>query len=138
MPSPGRQAVALRALEQAEAAPLAAVEALGALSLARGETLVGARLAGLADRTRAAQSGLDVEGWSRKLEELFVVPSVRGRGIGSSLLDAMVGSLGALGVNALHLMVRPDNDRARELYEKRGFQTAPRIMMTKRLASGRV
>lgn len=63
-----------------------------------------------------------------------MVPSARGRGIGSSLLDAMVDSLRASGVNALHLMVRPDNERARALYKKRGFQVAPRIMMTRRLA----
>jgi ribosomal protein S18 acetylase RimI-like enzyme len=38
-------------------------------------------------------------------------------------------------VNAVHLMVRPDNERARSLYLSRGFREAPRIFMTKRLVA---
>ncbi len=60
---------------------------------------------------------------------------MRGRGLGRRLLDATMQQLRERNVNAVHLMVRPDNERARSLYLSRGFREAPRIFMTKRLVA---
>lgn len=82
-----------------------------------------------------ATYGYDLEFGGRDafITELFVEESVRGRGLGRRLLDATVQQLRERNVNAVHLMVRPDNARARSLYLGRGFREAPRILMTKRL-----
>lgn len=79
-----------------------------------------------------ATFGYDLEfaGPDAFITELFVEPLSRGRGLGRALLDAMIGHLRLSGTNAVHLMVRPENERARALYAGRGFRLAPRIMMT--------
>lgn len=98
----------------------------------------------LVARERASQAivgygvatlGYDVEfaGHDAFITDLYVEKRVRGRGIGQALLDAMVDGLGERGVKAAHLMVRPENERARALYEERGFKTVPRLLMTKPL-----
>jgi len=48
---------------------------------------------------------------------------------------ATFGYVRLCNTNAVHLMVRPENERARSLYESCGFQVTPRIMMTKHLVS---
>jgi ribosomal protein S18 acetylase RimI-like enzyme len=80
-----------------------------------------------------ATLGYDVEfaGHDAFITDLYVEHRLRGRGIGQALLDALVHSLKERGVMAAHLMVRPENDRARALYEARGFKTVPRMVMTK-------
>jgi ribosomal protein S18 acetylase RimI-like enzyme len=80
-----------------------------------------------------ATFGYDLEfaGRDAFITELFVEPASRGRGVGRALLDAMIERLRGCGVRAVHLMVRPENERARSLYESIGFSVAPRIMMTK-------
>ncbi|WP_433343851.1 N-acetyltransferase family protein [Streptomyces sp. CA-253872] len=51
---------------------------------------------------------------------LAVVPGQRGRGVGGALLDALVLAAAAAGGAALSLSVE-DGNRARRLYEGRGF-----------------
>jgi ribosomal protein S18 acetylase RimI-like enzyme len=82
-----------------------------------------------------ATFGYDLEfaGADAFITELFVESSFRGRGLGRELLDALVESLRSSGTKAVHLMVRPENERARSLYDGRGFRAVPRVMMTKRL-----
>jgi ribosomal protein S18 acetylase RimI-like enzyme len=70
------------------------------------------------------------EGW---LTELYLVPAARGRGLGRSLLEAVVASARAAGVRALHLSVRPDNAPAVALYRKSGFQPWQRLPFTRKL-----
>jgi ribosomal protein S18 acetylase RimI-like enzyme len=57
------------------------------------------------------------------IDELYVKPSHRNRGISTSLFDAVVGdrSLWPECPVALELEVTPDNARARALYERLGF-----------------
>ena len=58
-----------------------------------------------------------------EVDELFVRPSMRGRGCGTALFDAIVGgSFGAF--VGIALGVAPNNPRARRLYERVGFQVA--------------
>lgn len=84
-----------------------------------------------------ATFGYDIEfaGRDAFVTELFVDSAERGRGLGRRLLEATLEHLRQNGVNAAHLMVRPENDRARSLYESHGFHVSPRIMMTKSLTS---
>lgn len=56
------------------------------------------------------------------LDELYIVPSARGRGLGAqtlALLDAEARTLGAV---MMHLGVEPHNDRVLRLYERHGFR----------------
>lgn len=55
------------------------------------------------------------------LDGLCVVPEARGRGVGTALLEAMAQEGRARGYPALRLDVVDTNDRARALYERRGF-----------------
>lgn len=58
------------------------------------------------------------------IDELYVKPSHRGRGISTRLFDAVTNdrSLWPLRPVALELEVAPDNARARALYERLGFR----------------
>lgn len=60
------------------------------------------------------------------LDELYVREKVRGRGMVSEALAALVRALSGQGIKAMHLEVDNDNDRARALYERMGFQSRNR------------
>lgn len=74
---------------------------------------------------------LEFAGPDAFVTELFVVPEQRGRGLGNRLLRAITTRMRAAGAGALHLLVRPENQSARRLYERAGFQAVPRLMMTR-------
>jgi ribosomal protein S18 acetylase RimI-like enzyme len=82
-----------------------------------------------------ATFGYDVEfaGRDAFVTELFVSPAERGRGLGRRLLASVVEALRARDTKAVHLMVRPENERARSLYAGAGFVASPRIMLTREL-----
>jgi len=78
-------------------------------------------------------------GWSLEyggrdafVDELFVSPSHRGRGLGRRALEAIDEACRELGVRALHLEVEKGNFPAAELYRQRGFQDHDRRLMTRR------
>jgi len=85
-----------------------------------------------------ATFGYDIEfaGRDAFVTELFVDAASRGRGLGRRLLESTLEHLRQRNVNAAHLVVRPENQRARSLYESHGFEVSPRILMTKQLTSG--
>ena len=56
-----------------------------------------------------------------ELANLAVAEGVRGKGVGSTLLDRALADAEANGVEALFLEVRFSNDRAFHLYRSRGF-----------------
>ncbi|SMR72966.1 Acetyltransferase (GNAT) family protein [Aliiroseovarius halocynthiae] len=67
------------------------------------------------------------------LDELYVRERVRGRGMGSEALAALVRALSGQGITAMSLEVDTDNDRVRALYERMGFQSRNRYhLMTHR------
>lgn len=53
------------------------------------------------------------------LEELYVVPNRRGKGIGGALLDTAIDLARELGANHLELTTGEDDTEARALYESR-------------------
>lgn len=55
------------------------------------------------------------------VDELYLLESCRGRGLGKAALDAAAREATALGVVALHLEVGTENAKARKLYEAAGF-----------------
>ncbi|RKF15118.1 GNAT family N-acetyltransferase [Roseovarius spongiae] len=79
-------------------------------------------------------------GWSLEfggldgfLDEIYIRPGVRGRGIGTEILGALPKALAGAGLKALHLEVRRDNARARALYEKLRFEPREHnMLMTRR------
>jgi len=79
--------------------------------------------------------GYDLEYGGRDafLTELFVRPAQRGRGIGHQALAAAEDAARSGGAHALHLLVRHDNAEALRLYDRAGYRTEPRAVMTKDL-----
>ena len=78
---------------------------------------------------------LEFGGLDAVIDELFVRPGVRGRGIGTEVLLSLSRALGGAGVQALHLEVDRDNEAGRRLYEKTGFRAQDRyVLMTRPLS----
>jgi ribosomal protein S18 acetylase RimI-like enzyme len=66
------------------------------------------------------------------IDELYVRPASRGRGLGARAVATAEAAARRLGVRAVHLEVDTGNDRARRLYERSGFALRRRYhLMTK-------
>jgi ribosomal protein S18 acetylase RimI-like enzyme len=65
------------------------------------------------------------------VDELYVVPDARGRGVGSAALKFVMNEARMQGLRALHLEVMPGNERALELYQRHGFDDTRRHLMNK-------
>ena len=72
-------------------------------------------------------------GKSAWLEELYVTPAARGRGIGTELLRAALRTATEAGAVAVDLEVDIDHDRAARLYAREGFTSLPRARWVRRL-----
>src|ERR1700722_11803049 len=75
---------------------------------------------------------LEYRGKGAWIDELFVEPDYRQRGIGAYLLDLAESASHEHGAQFLHLEVGHGN-RAIELYRRRGFVDHNRYLLTKRL-----
>ncbi|MEX0366261.1 MAG: GNAT family N-acetyltransferase [Ruegeria sp.] len=56
------------------------------------------------------------------VDEIYIRPGVRGRGIATEVLLALPRALASAGVKALHLEVGADNTVAQRLYQRAGFR----------------
>lgn len=56
-----------------------------------------------------------------QLDELYVVPELRGSEIGTRLLNHAIDTLSARGVGEMHINVDEVDDGARRFYERHGF-----------------
>lgn len=65
------------------------------------------------------------------LDELYLLPRFRGRGIGTKAVEYCIEEAGSFGVKALHLEVEMKNEPAFSLYKRMGFKEHPRRLMTK-------
>jgi len=76
---------------------------------------------------------LEWDGRDAFLTELFLVPHVRGHGLGRQAMAHAEAVAREHGARALHLMVRDENVVARRLYARQGYVSPPRIFLTKPL-----
>lgn len=77
---------------------------------------------------------LEMGGMDAFVDEIYLRPAVRGRGIASEILISLPKALAQAGVRALHLEVDRDNEAAARLYTRAGFKARDRYMlMSKRL-----
>ena len=63
------------------------------------------------------------------VDELFIRPPVRGRGIASEVLIALPRTLAEAGIRALHLEVDRDNQPAQRLYGRARFHPRERYLL---------
>jgi ribosomal protein S18 acetylase RimI-like enzyme len=112
-------------------APVQPAQVLATLAKLRDERHRGRALVCEADGHTAAYALL-IAFWSNELggevchiDELFVAPAYRGRGLATNLFAALTGDEQHLWPGkpvALALEVSPANERARALYERLGFR----------------
>jgi ribosomal protein S18 acetylase RimI-like enzyme len=74
---------------------------------------------------------LEFHGRDAFVDELYVRPSHRRRGLGAAALRLSEAACREHGVHALHLEVDGANDPARALYRRWGFDEHARHLMTK-------
>ena len=67
------------------------------------------------------------------LDELYVVPAARGRGVGRALLDTACSEASRRGCLAVELEVDRAHGRAEGLYERAGFIPLPRARWSRAL-----
>lgn len=67
------------------------------------------------------------------LEELYIIKSYRNKGIGKLAMEFVLQRTKILGMNAVNLEVEIHNEPAKILYQKRGFESYKRILMTKKI-----
>ena len=68
------------------------------------------------------------------IDEIYVRPGVRGRGMASEVLISLPKALAQAGVRALHLEVDREDEKTKRLYAKAGFATRDRyVLMTRTL-----
>ena len=70
---------------------------------------------------------IEFQGRDAFVDELFIERAARGQGIGTAVLERVQSLAAELGVVALHLEVALDNDHARRLYRKLGFESRERF-----------
>ncbi|MGR3414712.1 GNAT family N-acetyltransferase [Pseudooceanicola nanhaiensis] len=77
---------------------------------------------------------LEMGGMDGFLDEIYIRPGVRGRGIGSEVLQNLPKALAGAGLKALHLEARRDDPRIEGFYRRNKFELRPdTVSMTRRL-----
>jgi ribosomal protein S18 acetylase RimI-like enzyme len=77
---------------------------------------------------------LEHGGKSAWLDELYVLPEYRGRGVGSMLVGKVIEAAKKEGCKAIDLEVEEDHRRAERLYERKGFERLTRSRWAKSLS----
>ena len=77
--------------------------------------------------------GIEYGGTDAFVDDLYLVPGARGRGLGASAMARLEEEARAMGLAALFLVVDPENLPARRLYDRRGFEGTRWLLMAKRL-----
>lgn len=80
---------------------------------------------------------LEFGGMDGFIDEFYVRRGVRGRGVGSEVLGALVPQLEANGLRALHLEAAAEKPRLRQLYKRAGFRLREDFHLMTRVARSR-
>jgi ribosomal protein S18 acetylase RimI-like enzyme len=76
---------------------------------------------------------LEMGGMDGFLDEIYIRPGVRGRGIGSEVLQNLPKALAGAGLKALHLEARRDDPRIDGFYRRNKFEArTDHLLMTRR------
>ena len=67
------------------------------------------------------------------IDDLYLVPAARGRGLGRTVIGFATAQARELGIGTLHLEVESGNDAATRLYRHAGFEETGRRLMRLRL-----
>lgn len=74
---------------------------------------------------------LEFGGRDAFVDEVYIRPEMRGRGLGTQALRIAEEHCRRQGIGALHLEVERENPRARALYERSGYKAHDRHLMTR-------
>lgn len=72
-------------------------------------------------------------GMDASIDELYVRPPVRGRGIATEILIALPKTLAEAGIKAIHLEIAHEDESAQRLYARARFQPRERYMLMTKL-----
>lgn len=72
---------------------------------------------------------IEFDGFDAFVDELYLDPDFRGRGIGRFVLESIKSEARRWRINALHLEVARDNERARRLYRGAGFEPREKYLL---------
>ena len=78
---------------------------------------------------------MEYGGRSAFIDDLFVRPALRNRGVGRALVGHARSVCEELGVRAMHLEVARTNEPAQAVYRKIGFESTDRELLTLALAT---
>ncbi len=73
---------------------------------------------------------IEMGGMDGFIDEFWIREKVRGRGMGGEAMSALLKTLKAANVKAMHLEVNQENLRAQTLYQRLGFQNRQFGLMT--------
>ncbi len=76
---------------------------------------------------------LEYGGRASELDELYLIPEARGRGVGRTVMLELLQTCRDEGVVLLRLETEPENESARAFYASLGFSDVPRRFMQLRL-----
>ncbi|MDH3387203.1 MAG: GNAT family N-acetyltransferase [Gammaproteobacteria bacterium] len=71
---------------------------------------------------------IEFNGFDAFIDEFYLNPEFRGKGVGKAVLEAIKQEARKLEINAIHLEVARDNDRARVLYRAAGFEARDKYL----------
>lgn len=75
---------------------------------------------------------IEYGGMEGAIDEIYIRPAVRKRGVASEVLNSLPRALAKAGIKALHLEVDRKSDSTQRLYAKAGFAVSNRyLLMTK-------
>ncbi|WP_299610131.1 GNAT family N-acetyltransferase [uncultured Aquimarina sp.] len=67
------------------------------------------------------------------IDEFYIKPTYRNKGIGALTLDFIASESKKLGIQALHLEVEPHNVHANKLYLSKGYRSNDRKLLTRKI-----
>lgn len=77
---------------------------------------------------------IEFRGISAVLDELYLRADCRGQGIGTKTLRFVEESCQQMGIDVISLLVHRDNDRAKQVYQKVGYDDRGYQLMVKTIA----